>query len=153
MEEWNEIRLRFWEQFYKYTQESDEAYEFRNVFKNRKLQPSIKTSTASFYPLNSGSGKYALYCEMKINPCGVADLRLDVKNDAIFLEWLTQRRDELEKVIGCADKWCECTGKTYTTIFSTQCDLENKNTWQRQFEWYCQNALALRKFLDKYRGK
>lgn len=153
MSKLSDLRYEFWHKFYEYTQTDSNAKKFTEKFGINPPQPSIANSTASYYPLNTGSGKYALYCEMKISPCVAADLRLDIKNDPVLLERLTQHRDELEKVIGHADKWCKCTGKTYTIIFSTQCDLANRNAWERQFEWYCQNALVIREFLEKYREK
>lgn len=145
-----ELRYLFWYRFYEYTQNNENAKSFRLKFKNNPPQPSIKDSTASFYPLNSGSGKYSLYCEMLIKPFGQANLRLDIRNIPALIEKLTEHRGELEKTIGFAKNWCVCTGKSSKIIFSTQCDLTNQNDWQIQFEWYCKTALILRDFLDKY---
>lgn len=155
MEEWKEIRLRFWKQFYKYTQESNEAYEFKNVFKNRNLQPSIKDSTASYYPINSGNKFCSLYCEMLIKPLGKANIRLDLVDNgghdlSDVVNVFDEHKIELERQLGPAAFWCDTTGKNKKIVYSTMCDLDDERKWTDQFQWYCSVALALRYFMDKY---
>lgn len=157
MEEWREIRLKFWNQFYKYTQESDEATEFKNVFKNRKLQPSIEDSTAYYYRLNSGNKFCSLYCEMLVKPLGKANVRLDlVDNEGYDLNKVAnifyEHKIELESLLGPAVFWCKTTGKNRKIVYSTICDLGDERKWIDQFQWYCSVALLLRHFMDKYIG-
>lgn len=135
--EWGKAKKlqgEFWQAFGEYgASNEDNSKEFNK----RKALPQ------HWYDLPMGSSEYniSLTCATQRNEIGIE----------IYID---NNKDKIEEETNLKYKWQRLDNKKASRIKAIKkCNVTNKEEWEEAFEWFCRQALAIKKEFNKIYNK
>lgn len=124
---------------------SNEAYS--KEFNKRKALPQ------HWYDLPMGSSEYhiSLTCATQRNEIGI---EVYIDNNKDIYDLFYNNKDRIEEKTNLKYKWKRLDNKKASRIKATKkCDVNNQEEWEEAFEWFCKQALVIKKEFNKINNK
>ena len=138
------LQGEFWQAFGEYGA-SNEAYS--KEFNKRKALPQ------HWYDLPMGSSEYhiSLTCATQRNEIGI---EVYIDNNKDIYDLFYSNKDRIEEKTNLKYKWQRLDNKKASRIKATKkCDVNNQEEWEEAFEWFCKQALIIKKEFNKINNK
>ena len=69
-------------------------------------------------------------------------------------KYIDNNKDKIEEKTNLKYKWQRLDNKKVSRIKATKkCDVSNQEEWEEAFEWFCKQALAIKKEFNKINNK
>ena len=138
------LQGEFWQAFGEYGASNE---EYSKEFNKRKALPQ------HWYDLPMGSSEYhiSLTCATQRNEIGI---EVYIDNNKDIYDLFYNNKDKIEENTNLKYKWQRLDNKKASRIKVTKkCDVNNQEEWEEAFEWFCKQALVIKKEFNKINNK
>ena len=136
-----QFRLEYWQEFNKY---AFADAQFSRTFNRRK------PTTDHWMNLSIGSSACSVVIDL-IRKYGRLIVELYISDDKELYQALYEKKESIEREIGCALEWRELPDKKASRILMIKpVDFDDKATWVSQFDWLMETTTKFKTVFKKY---
>ncbi len=138
------LQGEFWQSFGEYGASNE---EYSKEFNKRKALPQ------HWYDLPMGNSEYhiSLTCATQRNEIGI---EVYIDNNKEIYDLFYANKELIEEKTGLKYKWQRLDNKKASRIKAIKkCDVTNQEDWEEAFDWFCKQALIIKKEFNKVYNK
>ncbi|MCR4888187.1 MAG: DUF4268 domain-containing protein [Ruminococcus sp.] len=135
----NQFRLEYWEAFRRF------AENHSKLISSSRMKPRPQ----NWYDISVGTSKCYISLNISIQKKALrAAIYFSKKNKEEFLRFQSYK-NEIE---GCFNDKLEWSTKKDSIIqLRKEANIENRDDWESQFQWFCESCSKLKMIIDKYK--